>query len=338
VPAAPEPSAAGGGDLVQRHRDSLIVIRGNDGSGSGFLCRKGERVWLFTNNHVAAGMPNPVFTRLDGSRVNVGTAEAAAGYDAMRLVVPDAVARPLECVTTLEDVARIDDDVVVLGNSGGGGVVTSIPGKLVGIGPDRIEVSAEFIPGNSGSPVVHVSSGKVIGIATYLTRRYEEFSSSGEAVQGRPGGGNLKGTIVTRRFAFRLDNVPKWEPVNWRLFQTEAQQIRQISAVTEDIFDFLGTIRRREKPSFSTDTLRRPAQQWLDVVEKPRLSEVDKYNATRSFLNTLRSMVRTDIAVAETRLRYTFFREQLAEERTVRDKLYKAFDNESRRMSSSLNR
>jgi hypothetical protein len=256
----------------------------------------------------------------------------------MRLAVTDPVARPLECVTSLEGLARIDDEVVVLGNSGGGGVVTSIPGKLVGIGPDRIEVSAEFIPGNSGSPVIHVPSGKVIGIATYLTRKYEEFSSGGEAVRGPTGSGQPKGTLVTRRFAFRLDNIPRWEPVNWQLFQSEAQQLRQISALTEDIFDFLGTVRQGGNPQFATDTLRRPAQQWFDTIRRPRVSDADKFNATHSFLSSLRSMVRTDIQSAEAHFRYTFFREQLAEERMVRDKLYEAFDKNARRLGSSMNR
>jgi hypothetical protein len=42
----------------------------------------------------------------------------------------------------VEATARLGDPVVVLGNSGGGGVVTSLPGELVGIGPDRVEVTA----------------------------------------------------------------------------------------------------------------------------------------------------------------------------------------------------
>ena len=55
-------------------------------------------------------------------------------------------------MTELANEMRIGDDVVVLGNSGGGGVITSIPGKVVGVGPDRIEVSAEFIQATPGAP------------------------------------------------------------------------------------------------------------------------------------------------------------------------------------------
>jgi len=125
-----------------------------------------------------------------------------------------------------------------------------------------------------------------------------------------------------------MDTVSRWEPVNWQAFQSEAEQLRQISALTEDIFDFLGSLREHQKPRFATDPLRRAAEQWVDTVGKPRLSGVDKANATRIFLSSLRSMVRTDVVAAESRLRYNYFRERLAEERTVRDKLYQAFDKD----------
>jgi hypothetical protein len=341
APGTTDIPGAGNADLVQGHRDSLIVIRDREGAGSGFLCKKGERVWLFTNNHVAAGMRQPIFSRLDGTRINVSAAESAAGYDAMRFALTESPALPLESVTDLEGVARIGDDVVVLGNSGGGGVVTSIKGELVGIGPDRIEVSAAFIPGNSGSPIIHVPTGKVIGIATYISRRYEEFSAGGQPQgrgAGKPAGLRGQGTVVTRRFGYRLDNVPRWEPVNWQAFQNEAEQLRQISSLTEDIFNFLGTLRAGDAPQFASDTLRRPAQLWFDTVRKPRLSEVDKTNATHSFLNSLRYMVRADVTAAESRLRYNYFRERLSEERTVRDKLYQAFDSEARRLASPSSR
>jgi hypothetical protein len=45
-------------------------------------------------------------------------------------------------------------------------------------------------------------------------------------------------------------------------------------------------------------------------------------------------MVRTDVAAAETQLRYSYFREQLQKEREVRDRMYKSFDGEMKRMVS----
>lgn len=317
-------------ELIQAHENCFVVVSDDAGQGSGFICSLDGRTVLLTNTHVMAGMRQPRFSQLDGTQVAVGGADAAAGADLMRLALTSPPAQPLEAMTELEKNARIGDDVVVLGNTGGGGVVTSLEGKLLGIGPDRIEVSSEFIPGNSGSPIVHMKSGLVIGIATFLTQRYEEFGASSPGA--RPGG------MVVRRFGYRLDTVARWEPVNWATFQAEAAQLRKISELTADVFDFLGAVRAGREPQFSTDTLRRPAMDWVGKAGRSGVSEADRRNATQSFLGALRLMVRTDVATAEAGLRYSYFREELRKEREVRDKLYKSFDDEVRRMTSPSGR
>ena len=323
---APVSAPVAPGDLVQIHRDCFIVVKGDEGNGSGFLCRLGGRTVLLTNNHVVAGLRQPQFTQLNGLRVEVGAAESAAGYDLMRLSLSTPPARPLEAMSDLEAHARIGDAVLVLGNTGGGGVVTSLEGKLLGIGPDRIEVSSEFIPGNSGSPIIHVPTGRVIGIATYLTKRYEEFAGSARG----PGSGD----VVVRRFGFRIDTAKKWEPVNWVAFQAEAAQLRKISQLTGDVFDFVAALREQRAPQFATDTLRRPAMEWVGKTGRSDLSEADRRSATQGFLGALRLMVRADVVAAESGLRYTFFRDELRQEREIRDRLYKSFDDEVRRMTS----
>ena len=70
VPAAADakaPSGPTGGDLVQKHRNALIVVKDRGNSGSGFIAKSGAKTWLFTNIHVAAGMAQPQFTRIDGT-------------------------------------------------------------------------------------------------------------------------------------------------------------------------------------------------------------------------------------------------------------------------------
>jgi hypothetical protein len=274
-------------------------------------------------------MKQPRSTGLDGSRISPGAAEAAVRHDIMRMALATAPATPLELLTEFDSNVKIGDEIVVLGNSGGGGVVTKLEGKLVGLGPDRIEVSAEFIPGNSGSPIIHIPTGKVIGIATYLTRRYEEFSGNAQT------SGRATGPLVVRRFGYRLDSVSRWEPVNWAVFQAEAERIGRISALTGDIFDFLGALRKKQAPQFATETLRRPANEWLNGIGGRR-SEADRLKATQSFLAALRTMARSDVTLAESQLRYSFFREELREEREVRDKLYKAFDDDARKLSTPV--
>ena len=334
VPREPMPNdAAQGGALLQQHRTALVVVKDRKGSGSGFVAKAGDKTWLFTNIHVSAGMAAPEFARLDGQRLTPGIAEAATEHDVMRFTLSEAQTGGLEVMSDIEATARLGDPVIVLGNSGGGGVVTSLPGELVGIGPDRVEVSAEFIPGNSGSPIIHVPSGRVIGIATYLTRRYDEFSSAASrsgAASGRKG----EGAVVVRRFGYRIDTVKQWQPLNWTAFQAEARSIAAISALTGDVFDFLEALRTRKEPQFATATLRRPAEIWLATIRRPHLSDADREGATRGFLGALRAMVQADVMAAEGKFRYSCFRDELRQEREVRNRLYKAFDEDAKAMSA----
>jgi len=319
--------AAAEARVMRTHNDAFVIVKGSNGSGSGFACRQGSQTWLFSNIHVVSEVKQPVITRLDGVTLKVGAAEVAAGPDIARMVLTTPPEHPLEMITEFEANVHIGDDVAVLGNSGGGGVVTSLRGKVVGIGPDRLEVSAEFIPGNSGSPIVHLKTGKVIGIATYLTRRYEQFSSNG-----------ANGSVVVRRFGYRLDKVAGWEPVNWPQLYADADSLERVSKLTEDIYDFLDALKNDKSPNFATDTLRRPAQEWSAKVRTRNLSGTDRLNATQSFLNALRFIVRGDVADAKAHMRYTYFRNRLQEEEKVRDRMYQAFDSQLAKISSPLNR
>ena len=49
-------------------------------------------------------------------------------------------------------------------------------------------------------------------------------------------------------------------------------------------------------------------------------------------------MVRGDVAAAENQLRYDYFRNELSQQREVRDKLYDAFDDDLKRMTSTTGR
>ena len=78
----------------------------------------------------------------------------------------------------------------------GDGVSTTINGTLLAIGPKTIEVTAVFVSGNSGSPVIDKASGRVIGVATSAVLHKREWSNA-----------NSGFTNKVRRFATRIDNL-----------------------------------------------------------------------------------------------------------------------------------
>ncbi|EDY18532.1 hypothetical protein CfE428DRAFT_3917 [Chthoniobacter flavus Ellin428] len=205
---------------------AMVIVEGDEGRGSGFVLKMGNQTFLITNSHVIRGNRNVKFKNLHNADLSTGALEIADEVDAVRAEVSNAT-NVLELEPNI-DKLKIGDEVIVAGNSEGAGVVREIPGKVVGIGPDRIEVDAEFVPGNSGSPILLKSTGKVIGIATYLY-----------VPRGRTGAKSPFSLNEVRRFGYRLDTVGKWvtPPSKSRLME-EGMKLAEL----EDLFKTITSI------------------------------------------------------------------------------------------------
>jgi hypothetical protein len=290
-PAAPRPAPSldpAAAQLVREHRNSLVFIEdAATGSGSGFLCKAGEKTFLFTNVHVVAGMTAPKFTRLDRSPLAPGSAAAAVGHDILRFEVPAQAGdapRPLELLTSLENEAAIGDEVLVLGNSEGANVILPLVGKISGLGPNLVEVTAEFVPGNSGSPIIHKKSGKVIGIATYAIKRDMEWLSE-KATEEQ------KATKI-RRFGYRVDSVQTWQPVRWSAFANDAAAMKGINQLTGALARVLDDIRddglitagRHQNPA-----IRRSVDGFVQSISNKTVSSPDRLRIKQNFLANMRT-------------------------------------------------
>jgi S1-C subfamily serine protease len=217
-------------DLVRDYSGSLIFVEEKGGAGSGFICNIAGRKFALTNQHVVASQNAVAFTLLDGTTLKVGQAAAAVGHDIMSFALLSDT-KAMEMMIDVEKNAAIGDEVVVLGNPEGARVIRPLTGKLVGIGPNLVEVDAAFVPGNSGSPILHLKSGKVIGVATYLIVREMDALSGRSAPQ-------------VRRFGFRLDSVKQWQPVAWPVYRAEFRTIQAIEARTQDLASLLQELGR----------------------------------------------------------------------------------------------
>jgi hypothetical protein len=177
---------------------AMVIIEGDAGRGSAFVVKMDGKPFLVTNSHVIQGNRNVKFKNLRNVTLATGPLQIADNTDAVRgeLTVADDA---LELEPAVDKI-RIGDAVIVAGNSEGEGVVREIPGTVIGIGPERIEVDADFVDTNNGSPILLKSTGKVIGVAACLNvpRR------------GRAGMDSPVGFQETRRFGYRLDAVTRW--------------------------------------------------------------------------------------------------------------------------------
>lgn len=203
---------------------SIVIIKGDQHQGTGFLAKIKNVEFVVSNLHVIGGNNTIDFASIGGVRIQPGPIFGAVGRDLaiMRIeAYPESTDAPasLDTTTGLLDTAKIGDRVIVMGNSGGGGVATHITGKIRGIGPDRLEIDAPFEPGNSGSPIIHLASGKVIGVATYQ----QTTRPTAPGAPGKP----------KRWFGYRLDAVEKWESIDLARWRT---QEARITAFREDSF------------------------------------------------------------------------------------------------------
>ena len=294
---------------MQSAGESLVFVEGGQGNGSGFVCSLYGKRTLLTNQHVIEGNPSVRFTNLNQAQVTTGAARAATGHDIIAYDVPDFVPA-LEPILDFSQSVLVGDDVVVLGNTEGARVIKPLEGRVVGIGPNLVEISNEFLPGNSGSPIIHLKTGKVIGIATYALIR-KVNSLTGETQPS------------VRRFGYRLDTVQAWQPVDWRIYQAEAAARKKIAEFSAAMIDFLLDMRSgRFDPARHTDGRLKRALAELDGVNRSGTVRVDRMRMVHNFIRELRNVSQRDVQDLKPRLFYDYFKRELDDEAKFRAELH----------------
>jgi hypothetical protein len=179
--------------------DYCVLIETDNSAGSGFVCNMDGVNYLITNTHVLECAKKFTFKMINGTTLTPIRIELANGRDLARIAIlePNVVAAPLSL-----DKPKIGDPVTVYGNSEGMKVVTRIEGKIEALGADVVETTAEFVSGNSGSPMVD-GKGRVLAVATYVvTSESENWVKKGTKFD------------KIRRFGVRLDDNIKWVTIS----------------------------------------------------------------------------------------------------------------------------
>ncbi len=288
-PVTAEPETPTGFSFKDYSRN-MVLVEGDEGVGTGFIGRMLDKPYLFTNTHVISGNKTIKARTLDGRELKLGGLSVAETYDVSVFQQMTITEGGLEIIKNADSEVSIGDDVVVLGNSLGGGVVTQIPGKVTGLGPELVEVDAKFVSGNSGSPVIHVKTGKVIGIATFVTIRKMETV-----------GKDSKFNNVERHFAYRLDNVPTWRNTTWAAFQRESAVVTSIEEHTNDIWALAEDIAKNGRVTKWGAHLRKGncvSQHVADfqrTINKPGVSMEDATKAKQSLVYWINLELKKDL-------------------------------------------
>lgn len=211
--------------------ESLLIIEGMGSVGTGFLAEIKGKVLAVTNLHVISGFGDPKnpsvsIKTVQNEKLKIENVFGAEDHDIALIQFSNSDAfrnRALPFKPDIQKFVKSSDKIQVPGNSKGGGVVLWTPGEIKGIGATEIEHTAPTYSGNSGSPIIHLETGLVIGVHTWamlnpikdhLERALRENPDS--AISGD-----------TRHFAFRLDTPRNWYSIDLREFQKQAVQLRE---------------------------------------------------------------------------------------------------------------
>jgi S1-C subfamily serine protease len=266
--------------------DSIVTIAGPNSRGTGFIASwKGEAV-VFTNQHVISAMAEPKIETVGGIQITPLSIEYADNADIalIRIKPFRASPKPLEIATRADRISFRGDETMIPGDSLGGSVVTKTEGKVLALGPNQIEVSNPVYQGNSGSPIIHTDSGKVIGVLTYAEKlSFDEFS--------RESFNNPDSAIKSkvRYFGHRIDTVNEWQKVNRHLCLRIDQVINEsrddLLAIESWFYD---------SPDYQDfEKLHKLWNSTLRQIDRPNLALSSIQNEYDSFLRGLDYLIRS---------------------------------------------
>jgi hypothetical protein len=203
--------------------DNIAVIRTKRVTGTGFVLNINGKKYLVTNRHVIAGAEakDISFEFISGKKPTIMGFEIAKDLDLVRFEIDRSfMCNGLSLSPTPNK--QIGDEIIVYGNSLGAGTVTELRGQILGWGPNVIETSAQFVSGNSGSPIID-NTHNVVGVATFVTKE-------------NPKDWVIKGTRFedVRRFGLRLDNVV-WQNVEYDEFAKQTAILTEADIYLSDL-------------------------------------------------------------------------------------------------------
>ena len=233
-PVAATPAAVDVQALSQQQMSGIVLIEGDGGTATGFMTKIRDVDFIVTNLHVLEGNKKLKLKTLRGEEIPMLGVFGAVGSD-IAIIRIGSGQGDLKLATDVFSSSKIGDKVVVVGNRLGGGVATQTGGSIVGVGPTRVEVNANFEPGNSGSPIVNLGTNEVVGVATYSeTRRLD--------VDDRPVSASSSATpakVEKRWFGYRLDSVAKWEVIDLVKWAAQGDRIEKFRETSEALHAFI---------------------------------------------------------------------------------------------------
>ncbi len=287
--------------MTSVQKSAIVAIESASGGATGFIAKLNEKVFLVSNTHVLGAIKNPRISTLGGDTLKLGRLYAARNHDIAIVEIielPDSL-QPLEIMDEVEVEAKTSDKIIVCGNSRAKGTMLDTKGEIVGIGPRKVETNSPFYEGNSGSPVLHLKSGKVIAVASYV-----EFDSKKSSRVSEASRADKKSAIKgdARYFSYRIDSVKKWDFVTFNELKKQNDKIESYKKKLKTIFKSFPKI----KADKNIDTSLTDYQEYRDIVQEyqrdnlPSRSQASRRRAKYDFFEKMHKLCKMELQKLKT--------------------------------------
>ena len=194
-----------------------VIIHTDKGAASGVVISDEGALYLYTCEHVIHGAMTVTALTPDGKKLSLGEFEVASNRDMVRFDISDSGMKGL---SVYNGNLKMDTTVYAFGNTHGDDVITQSKGKVLGVGPQTIEIDCEVMQGNSGGPVT-TEGGKVVAL---VARGNVDTSI------------HSKGTRYekVRRFADRIDGT-EWIQMNFEKYLEQTLSFNDISVCLDEL-------------------------------------------------------------------------------------------------------
>ncbi|MBO7522082.1 MAG: trypsin-like peptidase domain-containing protein, partial [Opitutales bacterium] len=192
--------------------NGILVAKSKDSTATAFFAEIKGRYFIITNMHVMEAEGDVSFYTYNGQEIKMPKMGFfSKGKDVFILPV-NSIPEGCIALPTEENVSsslKIGDDLVICGNSMGGGTLVHSMGKVVAVGPVNIEHNCNVQHGHSGSPIYCKNSKKVVGVLSHsihFATTNGEMTAVGNTVKAK-----IK--MKVRFFGYRFDNIRDWTPI-----------------------------------------------------------------------------------------------------------------------------
>ncbi|MEM1221421.1 MAG: trypsin-like peptidase domain-containing protein [Verrucomicrobiota bacterium] len=298
--------------------DALVVVSSERSEGSGFIAEIRGRSFFVTNIHVLGAARGATFKNIPGRDLALSPIAFLSKHRDIA-IVPIFWDGPSLKISSLLDFQEIEigNAVTVMGNSSGARVATRLSGDIRGIGPDEIEVSAKFVPGNSGSPIVHDELGVVVGVASYM----RDLSSKSKWTEDSE-------LADIRRFGYRIDGEIEWERVSledlyeqgavYNKFEDRTKVMQDISYMMENESTLMTGYRDHETLGYLFKDIN------SDFSWNRGTSSASNVILLRKLIDRMLNELQSDLTATDRTLTLNFYRKSYLEMASSREQIIRS--------------